>query len=160
MIRASNFIDLTGLTFGRLTVMELVEAGSKPTWQCKCLCGAITFVKGDKLRGGRTISCGCYRRETSKHRGKLNTRHGMKNTGAWKSWSSMMGRHRSSSGRYANIFVCERWHTFENFYEDMGDRLPGMSIDRYPDKLGGYEPGNCRWATRKQQANNRRDNKP
>jgi hypothetical protein len=54
------------------------------------------------------------------------------------------------------IEVCERWVDFANFYADMGDPSPGHSLDRYPNNDGNYEPGNCRWADKKQQANNRR----
>jgi hypothetical protein len=56
------------------------------------------------------------------------------------------------------IAVCERWHDFRQFLRDMGERPQGRSIDRYPNNNGNYEPGNCRWATRKQQGRNQRTN--
>ena len=66
----------------------------------------------------------------------------------------MIKRTRKNKGRYSKIPVCERWQDFENFLDDMGDCPDGMSIDRI-DNAKGYEPGNCRWATRKQQTDNR-----
>lgn len=59
----------------------------------------------------------------------------------------------------AGITVCEKWHNFTGFYEDVGDRPEGMTLDRFPNKIGNYEPGNVRWATPKQQGNNRIDNR-
>jgi hypothetical protein len=56
------------------------------------------------------------------------------------------------------ISVCERWHDFDNFLEDMGERPPGRTLDRYPNKTGNYEPGNCRWGTKAEQSTNRTDN--
>ncbi|CAM8765722.1 HNH endonuclease [Burkholderia pseudomallei] len=55
------------------------------------------------------------------------------------------------------VRVCDRWHSFENFLADMGERPPGMTLDRWPNPNGNYEPSNCRWATPKEQQNNRRN---
>lgn len=79
---------------------------------------------------------------------------------AYHSWASMMQRctnpKRRSYKHYGGrgITVCLRWRTFENFLADMGDRPDGKTIDRWPDKDGNYEPGNCRWATNSEQARN------
>lgn len=84
----------------------------------------------------------------------------------YKSWQSMLARcTHASSPSFAyyqrnGITVCDRWRTFENFLADMGER-PGLefSIDRHPNQFGNYEPGNCRWATKSEQANNRATNR-
>jgi hypothetical protein len=78
-------------------------------------------------------------------------------SGAYKSWQAMLKRARGTSkvdaSLYAHVTVCERWTRFENFYEDMGDRPEGMSLDRI-DPRGNYEPSNCRWADWKTQRAN------
>lgn len=112
------------------------------------------------VKSGATTSCGCYMSEWSVAR---FTTHGQTNTGTYKSWKSMLARcEQPRHPHYENyggrgIAVCERWHRFAEFYADMGDRPEGLTLDRI-DNDGNYAPGNCRWATRRQQWENSRAN--
>lgn len=156
--------DYCGKRFSRLTVIRYVP-GSK--WVCQCDCGKTNVVSTASLTGGTTKSCGCHRRDLTI---KRNTTHGYadrigRRSKIYQAWSQMHDRCRNpNNNRYhlygaRGISVCERWKDFANFYADMGEPpSPQHSIGRIRNNEN-YTPGNCRWETAKQQANNTRRNR-
>lgn len=149
-------IDLTGQRFGRLVAIK--EAGKDKwggcLWDCLCDCGDKTIVGVSILKAGQTKSCGCLRKE------RLTT-HNLSRTPTHRTWGSLVNRCNNSNNaaynRYGGrgIKVCDEWLKFENFYEDMGNRPDGLSIDRINNNKGYYKE-NCRWATPTEQARNQR----
>lgn len=154
-------VDLLGIRFGRLVVLERAANNSQgqARWRCACDCGGEIVTNRASLQRGRTKSCGCLSRETTGDRSRT---HGMRASREYESWAAMLARCTnprnpnwpSYGGR--GISVCDRWRSFDEFLADMGPRPEGMTLDRFPDTNGNYEPTNCRWATRSMQNSNRR----
>lgn len=153
-------IDLVGQNFGNWKV--LLRAGSKhghTMWLCVCRCGTKRVVEGVSLRKGDTTSCGCLHEELMSH---LKGTHNLSKTSAYKTWKSMKARcynPRRTDFKYyglRGIIVCDRWLKFENFYNDMGEKPKGFTLERKNNSLG-YSPENCKWATMKEQNRNSRN---
>lgn len=161
--------NVIGRKYNRLLILEELYNYNRRTFLCLCDCGIYKKVALNVLKSGNTKSCGCYSKyKSSQRKGVSNTHnivHGMINTSEYKSWCSMKERcYNVNNKKYKDyggrgITICDMWlNSFENFYADMGAKpSESHSIDRI-DVNGNYEPNNCRWATKKQQSNNKRNN--
>jgi len=152
--------DWTGVVQGKLTIKGDVgknKHGSR-TWLCVCECGNEVVKSSSELHQGlKSCSRACGIADSNRGR----ARHGMWDTKVYRTWASMKDRctnpRASHWKRYGGrgITVCTEWiESFEKFYEHVGDPpTEAHTIDRM-DNERGYEPGNVRWATRKEQSNN------
>lgn len=155
-------LNLHGMTFGRLVVVDCAGTDDYGAirWRCQCSCGNVKDLRGSDLKRGFIKSCGCYNSDVAIAR---NTTHGQSDTRLYKTWQAMWNRVTNPNcekfhyygGR--GITVCKEWEDFEPFYEWSMSHgyAPKLTIDRInPD--GNYEPINCRWTTQLVQILNRR----
>ena len=153
-------VDLEGRTFGRLFVrfqddpVKVVHGGRTKwliTWNCRCECGNTKVVWGEHLKRGAIRSCGCLQKEVRK---TVCLKHGMCRTPEYNAYTNAINR-CASDVDYKGRGIEFRFTSFEQFFSELGPRPKGKTLDR-KNNNGHYEPGNVRWATPKEQANNTR----
>jgi hypothetical protein len=159
-----KFDDKTGRTYGYLTVIRKIDVPKKTNqkWECLCKCGSIVVVTGSNLTGGSTKSCGCYRKYEMNIPKRIHNDRRNPNS-PYKTWRSMKARCHNKNAtrceRYGGrgIKVCDEWNDYVKFKEWAlaNGWTKGLTIDRI-DNDGNYEPGNCRFISRIENAKKRR----
>lgn len=163
-----KFNDLTGMTFGRLEVIEQNGRTSDRhiLWKCKCECGKFTNVSSRELRSGKTKSCGCLQKDKIR---EMRYRHGDRDSRLYSVWKTMKKRCENKNCKSykwygaKGVSVCDEWHdysafkkwAFDNDYDEKAEKGE-CTIDRI-NPYGDYEPSNCRWVSMGEQARNKRN---
>lgn len=155
--------DLSGLKFGRWTVLTFSHLGKNWTahWKVRCECGAIGKISAGTLVSGASKSCGCLARDKCI---ETHTTHGMVDSSEYSSWEHMKARCLNKKHKHYKYYggrgikICKKWLKFSNFFKDMGSKpSPKHTLDRIESNRN-YQKDNCRWATRKEQSRNTAQN--